>query len=142
AEAGATEASAAGKLAKILNRQEAQAVRADYLCYLIDCVMAGYEVVPRVYIRAVVAWVQQRRAGDAHMHLRCAGVPKKLYYLRAGRAPDYGVINHDYSLALYGFGYRIELYFHLVGSVALSGRDKCSSDVLVLYESYSIWYTG
>ena len=56
------------------------------------------------------------------MHLRCAGVPKKLYYLRAGRAPDYGVINHDYSLALYGFGYRIELYFHLVGSVACPGE--------------------
>ena len=61
------------------------------------------------------------------MHLFCPRFAQEIDYLAARRAAHYRVVDEHYSLTLYGFAYRAELYSHLINSLVLTGRDESSA---------------
>ena len=75
------------------------------------------------------------------MHLFCPRFAQEVDYLAARRAAHYRVVDEHYSLILYGFAYRAELYSDLVDSLVLTGRDESSADIFVFYEAHSVGYS-
>ena len=103
------------KVTQSVYRQIAKGIGAYDLCGLLYGMMAGYEILLRIDIRAVVAGMKEGRSGYAEVYLPGTCFTKKRYYPSARRAPDYGIIHKDYAFAFYRFTKGGKLYHYLVG---------------------------
>ena len=122
----------------MLEGKIAERVRADYLRYLIDRVVAGDQVLPRVNVGAVIARVDEGRGRDTHMHLFRARLADQIHYMPAGRAADNRVVDENHALSLYRALDRVQLYAHLVLPLRLTGGNEGSAYVLVLDETDAV----
>ena len=94
--------------------------------------MAGNEVVPGINIRSVVAGVAERGRGNAHVDLPGACLPEQPHNLPAGGAPDNGIVNQNDPLSRNLIPDGAELDLHLIHPLALAGRNKGTTNILVL----------
>ena len=131
AEAGGAEAVVrSGEQRRLFQRQIAQTVHADDLRDLLHRMMAGDQVFLRIDIRSVIAGVQERRRGDAHMDLLCPGFPQQADDPPAGRTPDDGIVDQHNTLVPDHILNGGQLDLHLVQPVIR--RDERPADVFVL----------
>ena len=112
------------------------------LCDLLHSIAAGNKIVSGIYVRAVVARVHKRRRGNTHVYLPRACLVQKLYYARAGRAANDGIVYENDPLSAHHLGYGIELNFNLVLTALLTRSNKGSADILVFDKAYLIRYAG
>ena len=104
--------------------------------------MTGDEMLARVDVRAVVAGVHERRAGDSHVYLSRARVAKELYDPRGRCAAYDGVVYQNDAFSAHDARDRVQLYSHFVLSRVLPRSDEGSSYIFVFDESYLIGEPG
>ena len=109
-----------------------------YTGNLIELISVCDEIIPRIYVRSVIAWVSERRCRRSDMYLRSAALSEKAYYSRYSRAAYDRVVNKHNALAPYSVPEDVKLNSDLVFSVLLARRDERSSDVFILNETDAV----
>ena len=105
---------------------------------LFDRHTAGDQTVAAVHVGAVIAGTDERRRGNAHMHLGRARLPQLPDNPGGGGAPDDRVVHHHHPLALDRGGQHVQLDAHEVFPLALRWLDKGPADVPVFNKADAV----
>ena len=100
--------------------------------------VVGDQLVFRIYIHSVKAWMSERRGRNAEMYFLCSGIPEDINDPLTRRTADYGIIDKDHSLTLKHAPYGTELDPDSICSLILRRSYEASSDILILHQPYLI----
>ena len=139
--AGVAEALAVRELGKRFDGQIAEGIDSYYLRDLLYGVLDGDEVIPRIYIRAVIAGVQEGRRGYAHMDLPRTRLAQKADETAGGVAPDDRIVDEHDALIPHDLLYGGELYLDLIHAEPLPRGNERASDVFILDKADGIRYS-
>ena len=100
------------------------------------------QILSRIDVRAVIAGIQERRRGNAEMHLFCPRFTNQPHNSCRGCTADDRVVDQNHTLAANGLRNRVQLDLHQILAGRLTGRNEGSSDILVLQKADSVRNAG
>ena len=111
-----------------------QAVRADFLAYLLFRLVCADELVARFHIHAEIAREFDGRRAYEHMHFGRAACAEQADDLARSRTAHYAVVDEDEAFALDVAAEGVEFDLHRAFAHGLAGLDEGPADVAVLGE--------
>ena len=118
-----------GQALQFFDRKISERIRPDHLADLRYRMVAGNQVLLRVYVSTVIAGIEKRGRCYPHMNLSGSGIPQESDNPFAGCSAHDGVVDQYNALALYSLADWREFDTDLIGPRAR--RNECAADIFV-----------